>query len=392
MASQVTNYQCPACTGPLHFDGASGNLTCEYCGSSYPVAEIEAMYAEKEEEAAQAKEEADKKREESQAKAEEQQTQAETEGWNLSGLNDDWGADAEGMRAYNCPSCGAELICDETTAATSCPYCGNPTVIPGQFKGMLKPDYVIPFKLDKQAAIAALKKHYEGRPLLPKVFKSENHLEEIKGVYVPFWLFDGIAEGDAYYHATRSHIFTSGDYEITRTQHFNVSRQGQLSFEKIPVDGSKKMPDDYMDSIEPFNYQELCPFSTAYLPGYLADKYDVTAEESGERADKRAEATIINALRDTVQGYHTVVEKHADIQLQRGEVKYALLPVWLLTTKWKGENYLFAMNGQTGKFVGNLPVDNKKKWLIFGAVYGIAAAITGLIVLFPGGLLKLLGL
>lgn len=374
MPTQATNYQCPACTGPLHFAAETGRVECEYCGTTYDVAEIEALYARKDAKAAQAQAEADRKRQEDRSTAKE----TGEEGWDMSGLNDDWGADAEGMRAFHCPSCGADLICEETTAATSCPYCDNPTVVPGQFSGTLRPDYVIPFKLKKEDAIAALKKHYHGRPFLPKAFKSENHLREIKGVYVPFWLFDGEAEGDMVFDATRSHTFRSGDYRVTKTEHFDVYRSGSVAFARIPVDASKKMPDDYMDSIEPFDYQELKEFSTAYLPGFLADKYDVTAEECGRRADVRAEATAAESLRDSVIGYGTVIERQRNIRLRRGAVKYALLPVWLLNTEWNGEKYLFAMNGQTGKMVGRLPVDKKKKWGIFAAVY---AAATVLIIL-----------
>ena len=384
MATQVTNYQCPACTGPLHFEASSGKLECEFCGSVYEIAQIEAMFGEKEKQAAQAQAEAEAKREEAKA--------AGDEGWDLSGLSGDWGAAAEGMRAYSCPSCCAELICDETTAATSCPYCGNPTVVPGQFGGTLKPDYVLPFRLKKEDAIAALKKHYEGRPFLPAAFKKQNHLEEIKGVYVPFWLFDGEAEADILYDASRTYTSREGDYEVTRTEHYDVRRAGKVAFSRIPVDGSTKMPDDYMDSIEPFDYSDLKDFSTAYLPGFLADKYDVDAKQSSKRADERAINTTQQTLRNTVVGYTGVFERAKDISLRRGCVKYALLPVWVLNTKWNGETYLFAMNGQTGKFVGHLPVDTKKRWSVFAAVYAAAALVTAAIVLFPGGLLNLLGM
>ena len=120
MATQITNYQCPACTGPLHFVGESGRLECDYCGSSFDIAEIEAFYAEKEAKAA----EAAQKQEETEAaqksaEAEEQKATADGSDWDASGLSEDWGADAVGMKAYCCPSCGAELLCDATTAATS---------------------------------------------------------------------------------------------------------------------------------------------------------------------------------------------------------------------------------------------------------------------------------
>ena len=385
MATQITNYQCPACTGPLHFVGGSGRLECDYCGSSFDVAEIEALYTEKEEKAVEAAQKAEEK-ETAQKATDKQSAPADTENdsdWDASGLSEDWGSDATDMKAYCCPSCGAELLCDVTTAATSCPYCGNPSVLPGQFAGILKPDFVLPFKLSKEDAIKALKKHYLKKPLLPSTFSKNNHLEGIKGVYVPFWMYDGEASGSARFHATQVHTYTSGDYEITETNHYDVSRSGSLCFEKIPVDASSKMPDDYMDSIEPYDYADLKPFSTAYLPGFLADKYDVSVEDSRERADKRCTGSLVSALESTVSGYTTCTETSRDIHLKRGKVHYALLPVWILTTRWEGKNFLFAMNGQTGKLVGNLPVSAKRAIGLFAAIAAplIAISMTALLLL-----------
>lgn len=383
MPTQVTNYQCPACTGPLHYSAKSGKLECDYCGSSFDVAEIEALYARKEAEAAAAKQEAeaaaakqaaDAKAEAAQAaKDEAAEAAAASGGWDTSDLSRDWGAEADGLRVYSCPSCGAELICDQSTAATACPYCGNPAIVPGQFSGALRPDYILPFRLSKDDAVQALRAHYKGKPFLPRSFTSANHIEQIQGVYVPFWLFDGGAEGAASYRASNTNVYETGDYEITETRHYHVVRAGSLAFEKIPVDASSKMPDDHMDSIEPFDYAQLRPFSTAYLPGYLADKYDVTIDDSRDRADTRCRETLAQALRDTVTGYGACVTEREDIALRRGKVHYALLPVWMLSTKWHGQDFLFAMNGQTGKLVGDLPTDRGRFWGMFAA---IAAPLT----------------
>ena len=374
MPTQVTNYQCPACTGPLHYSAKSGKLECDYCGSSFDVAEIEALYARKEAEAAAAKQAADAKAEAAQAaKAEAAEAAAASGGWDTSDLSRDWGAEADGLRVYSCPSCGAELICDQSTAATACPYCGNPAIVPGQFSGALRPDYILPFRLSKDDAVQALRAHYKGKPFLPRSFTSANHIEQIQGVYVPFWLFDGGAEGAASYCASNTNVYETGDYEITETRHYHVVRAGSLAFEKIPVDASSKMPDDHMDSIEPFDYAQLRPFSTAYLPGYLADKYDVTIDDSRDRADTRCRETLAQALRDTVTSYGACVTEREDIALRRGKVHYALLPVWMLSTKWNGQDFLFAMNGQTGKLVGDLPTDRGRFWGMFAA---IAAPLT----------------
>ena len=362
MAEQISNYQCPACTGPLHFDGKSGKLQCDYCGSSFSVQEIEALYKEKDEAAAQAT---------AQAQAKEEQ-----------GGESNW-AQSQSLKAYNCPSCGAELICDESTAATSCPYCGNPSIVPGQLSDMLKPDYVIPFKLGKEEAKAALKKYYQGKPLLPKAFSRENHIEEIKGVYVPFWLYDGTAEADMSFKATRTTSVTLGDTVTTTTEYYNVHRAGTVRFEKIPVDASKKMPDAHMDAIEPYDYDELKPFSTAYLPGFLADKYDQGPDACSERAETRAQNTAADLMAQTVGGYTSVSPTEKHVSVRRGKPIYALLPVWMLSTRWAGKNYLFAMNGQTGKLIGDLPVSSGRALAWFAGVSaGVTAVLSVLMALF----------
>ncbi len=362
MADQISNYQCPSCTGPLRFDGKSGKLQCDYCGSSFSVQEIEALYKEKDEAAAQAAHQAREKEEQS--------------------GESNW-AEAQGLKAYNCPSCGAELICDETTAATSCPYCGNPSIVPGQLSSMLKPDYVIPFKLGKEEAKAALKKYYQGKPLLPKAFSRENHIEEIKGVYVPFWLYDGTAEADMSFKATRTNSVTVGDIVTTTTEYYNIHRAGSVRFEKIPVDASKKMPDAHMDAIEPYDYDELRPFSTAYLPGFLADKYDQGPEACSERAEMRAQNTAADLMAQTVGGYTTVTPTEKYVNVRRDKPSYALLPVWMLSTRWAGKNYLFAMNGQTGKLIGDLPVSGARALAWFAGVsVGVTAVLSVLMAMF----------
>ncbi len=356
MPNQVTNYKCPSCTAPLHFSGDSGKLECDYCGSVYEVAEIEKLYAEEE------------------AKAAESKQQSNAESCTYDG--DQWTA-ADGMKSYSCPSCGAELICDENTVATSCPYCGNPTVIPGQVSGGLKPDYIIPFKLDQEAAKAALKNHYRGKKLLPNSFSDENRIQEIKGVYVPFWLFDGKVDVRAEFEGRNINRFRSGNYEVTEIKHYAIHREGTIPFEKIPVDASSKMSDEYMDAIEPFDYSELTSFSSAYLPGFLADKYDISAKDCAARADDRTANSALSAICSDVAGYDSVDIKGKNINIHHEKVHYGLLPVYMLATKWEGKNYLFAMNGQTGKFIGDLPVDKGKYWKYFAAITAAGTAIIG---------------
>lgn len=404
MSTGVVNYQCPSCTAPLRFDAESGQLECDFCGSSFSVAEVEGVYAAKSEEAKRAGEAIEASAASSEgADAPDSATEgaggvsvgtveevvsssAAAVASAGAGVAQVWqqtaAAPAPSMVIYNCPSCGAELICDETTVATSCPYCDNHAVIPTRYSGEFKPDFVLPFAKTKEEAIAALKSHYKGRPFLPDTFTDGNHVKEVKGVYVPFWLFDGSASGSASFEATRSRTYLSGNYRVTETDHFDVYRSGSISFLGIPVDASTKMPDDYMDSIEPFDYRALVPFSPAYLPGYLADKPDVDVEACGERADARAEVTVLDNLRDTVVGYEMVLARGSSTGVVRERSHYAMLPVWMLSTRWEDAPYLFAMNAQTGKMVGDLPVDKRKKRRAQTLIFLVSFVICLLIALF----------
>ncbi|MBQ7704384.1 MAG: IBR domain-containing protein [Selenomonadaceae bacterium] len=342
MANTSVSYKCPNCGAPLSFQPGKKTVTCEYCNTEFEVAAIEEMFQAQNEMAA--------------ATAEAQQSQ-----WDIAGAGENWTpAEISNLHAFTCSSCGAELVCDENTMATECVYCGNPTMIPKRFDGKLKPDYVIPFKKTKADAIAALKNFYKGHYLLPDNFTANNRVEAIQPMYVPFWLFDSQINAQAEFRAKKVRRYDSGNMIVTETKMYNCQRAARMKFEKIPADGSKKMDDMYMESIEPFNYAELVPFSTAYLTGYLADKYDVKAEECAPRADKRVENSAIDVLTSSVKDFNSVEMVKAAVVKDVGKVIYALVPVWILTTRYQDKPYTFMMNGQTGKVVGSLPYDSGK--------------------------------
>ena len=344
----LLEYKCPCCGGALQFNSEVQKMKCPYCDTEFETQTLKDM-----DEVLQ------------------QTSQEDDINWN-SGGKQQWGQD-EDMNAYVCQSCGGEIIADATTAATHCPYCGNPVVLTGRVAGQLRPDLVLPFKLDKKAAIEAFGRHLKGKRLLPKVFKRENKIREIKGLYVPVWLFDADTDANLRYHATKVRTWSDRNYNYTDTSHYSVVRAGSLSFQDVPVDGSSKMPDDLMESIEPFDLTEAVDFQTAYLAGYLADKYDMDPEACEPRANQRIKASTEQAFAATVTGYTSVRPEQTNIRVENGQVEYALLPVWTLTTEYRGQNYLFAMNGQTGKFVGNLPIDNGA---YFAWLAGIAGAVT----------------
>ena len=360
--SDINEYKCPSCGGAIEFDSHSQKMKCPYCDTEF---DLETL----------------KKYDEQLSKEAEQKD--DISDWQTDPGKQWQEGETDGMNVYTCKSCGGEIVSDENTGATSCPYCGNPVILTERFRGALRPDMVIPFKLDKKAAKDAYYKHIKGRPLLPKVFRRENHIDEIKGIYVPFWLFDADVAADARYKATKVRVWSDSDYDYTETSYYSVDRSGNMSFVSVPVDGSSRMPDDLMESIEPYKVADAVEFQTAYLSGYLADKYYVDAQQSTDRARERMKESAQDVLRDTVKGYASVIPENTNVRISGGDAKYALYPVWILNTTWRGKKYIFAMNGQTGRMTGDLPVDNGAytRWLLgLTAVFSIAAYLVALLI------------
>lgn len=330
--------KCPSCNANIKFNPTTQRWDCEYCGSSFTVEDFE-----------------NKQKKEQNVEDEQCYTN---------------------MNEYSCPNCGAVVITDENTVATSCVYCGNTTIMKNRLQGDFKPNKIIAFKSKKEDAIEAFQKNVKKRWFAPSDFSKKENIEKISGVYIPFWLFDGGVSGSISAEAIRTRRWTSGDYRYSEENIYNCERAGNIEVTDVPVDGSSKFEDEIMDSIEPFDYSEFVEFNQSYLSGFLAEKYDLTSDDVYERAENRMEETITSELRNSISGFDSVYIKNKDIHIKKGDVEYALLPVWMLNIKFKDKLYTFAMNGQTKKTVGYVPKDAKKiviKSLIcFGVSFVIA--------------------
>ena len=247
--------------------------------------------------------------------------------------------------------------------------------MPGRLSGGLKPDAMIPFRTTKEDAKAAFLRLCKGKPLLPKGFTQQQRLEKITGMYVPFWLYDCSGDFKGSYKATRIHRWMDANYTYTRTEHFLLNRASNADFSGIPMDGSSKMDDTFMESIEPFDIGALTDFDTAFLSGYYADKYDVEADSGKERVRQRVENAMNDRIQSSLVGYSTVIPTSRQLQIQHSKARYVLFPVWILNSKYGGKLYTFAMNGQTGKMTGTLPICPKRSFAWFA---GIFAAVTAL--------------
>lgn len=333
-------YKCPNCGASLKFDAKSQKVVCEFCGSEFDPEQLKKYDQELNE---KPKEKLD--------------WEDSTEEFSK--------AESASLNLYTCNSCGGEVYADENTSATTCPYCGNPVILKGRLQGALKPDYVIPFKYTNDDLVPIMKKYLRRKIFLPGKFKTENQIKEIKGLYVPFWIHDADVDGIVRWKGYIKSTWTSGNYRYEEKKYYSIIRAGKIGFDHIPVDGSKKMPDQLMESIEPFHFNEAVKFEPSYLTGYLSDKYDVNKEEVFPRANQRIREGIVDQFGTTISTRYTDLHvENTHLELYNTHVDYALYPVWLMATQYKNKNFMFAMNGETGKMTGNLPMAKLKAFLL----------------------------
>lgn len=346
---RVLEYKCPCCNAGLTFREGTQQLKCEYCDSTFDVETVKAFNRRSSEEFTWEKDE-----------------------------TRDWSRDEqEAVRAFQCPSCGGEILTDEMTAATFCPFCDNPTIFPSRLSGSVRPDAILPFQKTQGDAEAAFLQLCKGKPLLPKGFTQEQRLERITGMYVPFWLYDCEGTVESSYKATRVHTWMDSRYHYTKTDHYLLHRNAKADFSGIPMDGSSKMEDAFMESIEPFDYSQMKPFDMAYLTGFLADKYDVPSEQGEARIRQRVDVSLQERLQPSLVGYATVLPTTRQLRVAHSKARYVLLPVWILNTNYQGKLYTFAMNGQTGKMTGTLPCCPRRTAAWFGGILGgVTLALT----------------
>ena len=387
-------YKCPNCGGGMIFDPGSQKFKCEFCLSEYTQAQLDKLQkagasdqvmedpfagAQPAETEAQAAEPAEGYYEEpfaesGSAAAGEQaaSSQAETGGPS--------GASSSGAKktvvVYTCPSCGAEVVTDETTAATFCYYCHNPVVLEGRVSGEFLPDKIIPFQFDKKEATSRFLKYVKSKWFVPKAFFNEEQIEKLSGVYYPFWVYDCEVDGDLEARGNRIRVWRSGAYEYTETSIYSLERSGNVHVQNITRNALKKSDRNLIDAVRPYDVRQAADFSMPYLQGFVAEKRDVETREVSEELQTSARNYARKAMINTMEGFTSVSPVHETLHPVKERWQYVLLPVWLLTYGSNtGKRYYYAMNGQTGEIKGVLPIAYRKLTGVSALVGGVLAGI-----------------
>lgn len=338
----VIHYKCPNCGGDMAYDTETGKLYCDSCGredsiEDFPVENIQGVFSE------------------------------------------------EDGKEYHCKNCGAVIMTDADTTATTCSFCGAGVVLGDRLAGKMAPAKIIPFKISKEEAMKAFKSWAGNGKLTPKGFMTADRIKNITGIYVPFWLYDLNSRVQVNAICTKVRTYTRGDYIYTETRYYDVYRDINLDYVKLPVDASKKMNDELMDKIEPYNYNGLKEFKTPYLAGYIAEKYNYDEKELLPRAKSKIENYINSYISSTITGYSSVRYNSKNINTNKKNAYYTLLPVWMVYYDYDYSEHTFAMNGQTGKVVGKPPISFIRVLKWFGGIAGLTFIILKIIALAMGG-------
>ncbi len=395
-------YKCKNCGGELHFDPSLGKLKCDYCDAVYDLSDYQndiqdedqdahlegyhdhihqekttAGYSDGLNETSFEGEYSDKSLHEDRhhhdhshagAAVQSAETlesyageQALEKGFDQA--TDDTTDVAEDLRYYQCPHCGAEVVTDKSTTATSCVFCNTPLILQENMQGTFRPASLIPFEIDRKQVGELYEKYIAKKPFYPDEYSLSNVIEKVKAVYLPFWLFDTHTSGSLEATGERTMTHTMGDWIITEHDVFSLQRAGEMDFFRIPVIASRKTPRDAMDSIEPYDYSRLVEFNAGYLPGFLAERYDLSSDQLRDVIHERARQTFDQRLTSTLSGFSSV--RMVDGHMHHNDLMttYVLLPAYILFMDYdRDEDALIAINGQTGRIAGNIPVDKKKMW------------------------------
>ncbi len=348
MEKEALDHTCPSCGAKITFEPKTQTWDCEYCGSKFTLEELK------------------------------KHQNAASDNVNQKKLS----KSHKKIDVFRCDNCGAEIMADEHTTATFCVYCGSTAILKERIEEGVPPTLIIPFKNEKEDAIIAFKKVVK-KPLTPGAFKSEKNIEKITGVYIPFWAHDLEGNGLIQYDAVDKRTWRSGDYIYTETRRYDVEVDGHIIFDKVLTDASSRFDDALMDSLEPFQFQDLVEYNHAYLSGFFAEKYDVEQEQGFERAKTRCYNTCMNMM-NARAGHHLRTVRSNAFQLNFNECYCIMLPVWMVNIKYKNKIYTFAMNGDTGKIVGNIPI-GVGKILLWSALLFLGFFLIGFTIVYLGG-------
>ena len=346
----MQKYTCKTCEAELYWDSSVGALKCEYCDSTFSPDEFNDV-------------DVSHQKGESAEEYHDQTT-------------DD--SDASELVVYKCTECGAEIVTAKGTVATTCAYCNRAITMSNKMIGNFKPKLLIPFNINKKQAKEIFKKYAKSSFLAPKEFQDDKLLTQMKGLYVPFWLHTFKEDADVQCLCENTTTRRRGDDKVITHYEYQVNMKCKGVFFKLPTDALEKLDNKMMDNVEPFDYANLKEFNPAYMAGFYAEQYTETVDQTFPRAHDRAVESMKREALKSVSEYSSRKIRYFQDDIREHEAEYAMLPIWILNTEYKNQKYTFAINGDTGKITGKIPLSISKLISVIGGSF-IATQLIGML-------------
>lgn len=326
-------YECKNCGGALKFDIGSQDMRCEHCETHYNPYDVT------------------------------KQTDAVQ-------------SDYFDTTAFTCPQCGGEVFSVDKEAASFCLFCGSPAILSSRISKELCPNYLIPFKVSKEDCKSAYARKMKYAFFAPKELKEPKYLEEFRGIYMPYWTYQ--VTQDSHLSIPAQKTFRSGDYVITR----NYSCQMDITadYAGYAADASGSFYDYISEALAPYDARELVDFTPSYLCGFYADTADVPKDLYLSDAMDFATDTTLNeinsqsAFADVSMQLPSKTHLSSMLNTKCVRTDRTMYPVWFLTYRNKDRVAYATVNGQTGKVVTSMPIDNKR-FLISSALTAVPVFI-----------------
>jgi predicted RNA-binding Zn-ribbon protein involved in translation (DUF1610 family) len=334
--------RCPDCGGNMEFDITEGKLLCQSCNTRMSVVRYDLLLKEK---------------------AEYSETVLDMFSKGATADRDETGQIDENVikaRSYTCSSCGGRMSPGALGATDHCPFCGNAIVFVDKYRDQRFPDFIIPFKQDRKYFFEKFRKLMDEHLFLPDNFREKVKFENVKAIYVPFWLFDVQIDGTVKFVAEKQRAYGSSKNRRYEHNVFSVENEGSMLLRKVPQDAATGVDDDITHALEPFRYDGITEFSFGYLSGLDACIYDLDDSSCFAIVKKRAMDTFERFITDAEKfDYYSI--SSSSITCKPDYINYALFPIWMCEVTFEGHEYRYAMNGQTGKGIEELPVSRFKK-------------------------------
>ena len=335
------HFSCKNCGSYLVYSPASQDLQCRSCGHHYPVdTKAEPI---KEYDFKQAVQELGRLRHDSPE------------------LKDDK------IAVIHCPSCGAEFSFEKKVHAGECPYCATPVITSTDYARFIVPRSLLPFKIEKKQAIEIFDKWMSSRWFAPSSLKSHSSREEkLVGIYLPYWTYDSQTynqyrgqRGTTYYDRQVYTTIVNGRRvqqvrTVPRIRWVAVSGSVNLHFDDVLIGATKTLPRTIIDHLQPWDLDNLVPYSEEYISGFRSEIYQVTVDQGFLQAENIMDHKIKQSIRYDIGGDH---QRISSVNTQHDDTtfKHVLLPVWSAAFDYRGKTYRYVINGRNGTIQGERP-------------------------------------